>query len=329
MPLGQQLFAAFAAWRILSAVGTIIGLIVFNFLIIQMSPGNPVYALVGEFGGDTAYIETIRREFNLDKPILYQLSTYLGKTLNGDLGTSWSYGRRPVLDLIVERLPVTVLLAGTAIAFSTMVGVGLAVVSAKRKFQIFAKGWDVGLLVLYSIPVFWLAQILMLLLAVYAHWFPAQGLFSTRGGGGVIDLLHHLMLPMLAQSTFFTALIFRLTTSGLSEALRSDYVRAAKARGLRENAVLVRHALRNSMLPVLSVLGFYGGQIVAGAVLVEIVFGWPGIGALFVTALDSKDVPLLLGIFSLTATGVIVGNTVTDLLYSWIDPRIRYYGPSG
>ena len=268
----------------------------------------------------------MRAKFGLYRPIHEQLIVYLGRAARGDLGTSFVHGR-PVLDIIVERLPATLLLMGSTLVLSTIVGVALGVVAARRA----DRGADVALRVTallgHATPPFWLAQIAVLTIAVGTGWFPVQGLTDARrpqiGWRYIVDVVHHLALPLCVLAAGELALLTRLVRAGVLQEMTTDYIRVARAKGLAEGAVL-RHALRNTLLPVVSVVGGRVGMLVTGAVLVEAVFAWPGLGQLLLSSIQTRDIPVLLGLFVIVSIGVILANLATDLVYTWLDPRIRY-----
>jgi peptide/nickel transport system permease protein len=229
--------------------------------------------------------------------------------------------------VIAERMPATLLLIVTALALSTTVGVALGVLAARRAGRPADLALRTGALLAHAMPSFWLAQMAAIAFALGTGWFPVQGLTDARrsliGWRYALDVAHHLVLPALVLAAGELALTTRLTRTGVLEALATDYARTARAKGLPERAV-VRHALRNALLPLVTVVGSRAGLVVTGAVLVETVFAWPGLGQLLLSSIQTRDIPVLLGLFLLASTTVIVANLVTDLAYAWLDPRIRY-----
>ena len=312
--------------RLAQLVPTVAAILLVSFLLLHLAPGDPVLALAGE-NGDAAYYAAMRERFGLDQPLPTQLATYVGNVLRGDLGSSYVQGR-PVAELIAERLPATFLLTGSALALSTMLGIALGMVSATRRGRWLDAGLSATTLAVYAAPVFLVGQLAILMVALRTGWFPVQGMSSAdRSGGGaghLVDVAHHLALPALTLASQETAVIARLTRAGVSEELDRDYVRTARAKGVSERRVLFRHALRRPLLPIVTVLGGRAGHLLSGAVLVEAVFGWPGIGRLLVTAIQTRDAPVVLGVFLLVAVTVVVANLVTDMVYARLDPRIRY-----
>lgn len=316
----------YLAWRLLQIVPAVLGILLISFLLIHLAPGDPVLALAGEHG-DAAYYADMQAKFGLDRPLPEQFGAFLGNVLRGDLGVSYIQGR-PALEAIAERLPATLLLTTSALVVSTVVGVALGVVAAMRAHR--APDLVVNLVTfgLLATPPFWLAQLALLALALHAGWFPVGGMTSPRssaiGVGAVADIAHHLALPMAVLAAGEVAAIARLTRVGLLDELAEDYVRTARAKGLSEFRVVTRHALRLAMLPVLTVIGGRLGHLLSGAVLVEAVFGWPGIGRLLLSSVQSRDTPIVLGILLLVGVSVVLANVLTDLVYVRLDPRIRY-----
>jgi peptide/nickel transport system permease protein len=312
-------------WRLAQVVPAAAGILVVAFVVVHTAPGDPVLALAGEHG-DAAYYAFIRAKFGLDRPLPEQLVVYVGRVIRGDLGLSFVHGR-PVAAVIAERLPATLLLIGSALALSTTIGVALGVLAARLAGRPADLALRTGALLAHAMPTFWLAQMAAITLALGTGWFPVQGLTDARralaGWRYALDVIHHLVLPALVLAAGELALTTRLTRTGVLEELATDYVRTARAKGLPERGV-VRHALRNAVLPIVTVVGSRAGLVVTGAVLVETVFAWPGLGQLLLSSIQTRDVPVLLGLFLLASSTVIVANLATDLAYAWLDPRIRY-----
>ena len=313
--------------RLFEAAPLLLAVIVVNFLIIHLAPGDPVQALVGDFPAPPEYVQHIREQFGLDQPLWKQLVSYLMQVLHGDLGYSFA-NRRPVADLLVERLANTLILTVTALVFATLVGITLGVSAARKP-----RSWRDNLvttasLLGFSIPVFWLGQILILLFAVQLGWLPAQGMTSAResfhGLAYAADLASHLILPALALSLRYLVSTARLTRASMIEAMGSDYIMTARAKGVPASRVLYVHALPNALLPVVTSVGYNFGYVLAGSALVETVFSWPGLGRLLFDAMLARDTPVILGIFLVGAGAAVLANLLTDLAYGWLDPRIRY-----
>ncbi|REK19888.1 MAG: ABC transporter permease [Actinobacteria bacterium] len=291
-----------------------------------MAPGDPILALAGE-SGDAEYYAFMREKFGLDDSMPEQLARFASNAIRGDLGVSYTQGR-PALTIIGERLGATLLLAGSALVISTIVGVLAGVIAARYAGGVRDAAITTVTLSLYAAPVFWIGQLALLFFALRLGWFPTNGMTSPSppdtAFGQFLDLLHHLALPALVLASQQVASVSRLTRIGLVEELSTDHVRTARAKGLRESTVVWRHALRRALGPVFTVIGARIGYLFSGAVVVEIVFGWPGIGRLMLSAVQTRDGPILLGIFLLVSTAVVVANLITDLAYGTVDPRIRY-----
>ncbi|MDQ3979834.1 MAG: ABC transporter permease [Actinomycetota bacterium] len=312
--------------RLLQVVPAVAAILVITFGIIHLAPGNPVDA-VASGNGDEAYYAFMRDKFGLDEPVTEQFRTYAGNVLRGDLGTSFAQGER-VGTLIYSRLGPTLLLMGTALVASSIGGVLFGLVAARRPFGLMDMGVSTTALVAYALPVFWLAQLGLLTLAFRAGWFPVQGMTDPRadysGLAHYLDIAHHLALPALVLAVSEVALVARVARTGLLQQQYADYVRTAHAKGLSATSSLFRHALPNAMLPVVTVIGTRVGTLFSGAVLVETVFSWPGLGTLLLSAAQNRDHPVILGLVLLVAFSVVLTNLLTDLTYAWIDPRIRY-----
>lgn len=317
----------YAARRALVAIPLIFGVIILNFVIIHAAPGDPIIMLAGEYEPSPHYLSVMRQKYNLDLPLPQQLALYVWSVLQGDLGTSISYGQ-PVLDIIAGRAPATILLMGVAISFSILIGIFLGVLSAWRAHTIVDNVTTVFSLVAWSLPIFWLAQLLMIVFSLNLHLFPTGGMTSLgkqlSGIDSVLDLLWHLFLPALTIALLRLAATTRLTRASMLEVLSQDYIVAAYSKGLRQRTILLKHALKNALRPVVTMTGLAVGTMIAGAVLTETVYSWPGIGRLFADAIFARDYPLLLGLFIVISITVIAANFVTDIVYSVIDPRVRH-----
>ncbi|HVM00533.1 MAG TPA: ABC transporter permease [Egibacteraceae bacterium] len=315
----------YIGWRLAQVVPSVAGIVLVGWLLIHLAPGDPLVALAGQ-SGDEAYYAFMREKFGLDRPLHEQLVTYASNVLRGDLGVSYTRGR-PATEVVLERVPATLLLTATALVLSSVAGVALGVIAASRP-----RGWrdllvNGAALGLYAAPVFWVAQLAVLTLALRLRFFPVQGMSgvaTTTGLASVLDLARHLVLPAVVLATQETAVVARFTRAGLLEELARDYVRTARAKGLSQSRALLRHALRRALLPVATVVGARVGHLVSGAIVVEIVFGWPGLGRLLLSATQTRDAPVLLAIFFLVAFSVILANLATDIVYALLDPRIRY-----
>jgi peptide/nickel transport system permease protein len=316
----------YVGWRLVQVVPAVAGIVAIGFLLIHLAPGDPVLALAGEHG-DAEYYAFMRDRFGLDEPLHRQFAAYAGNVLRGDLGISYTHGR-PAAAVIGERIPATLLLTVTSLVISSTAGVALGVYAAAHRRTYRDAAITATTLGLYAAPVFWLAQLSLLLFGLRLGWFPVQGMRAAAGtpGGlaGLLDQARHLALPALVLASQEVAAVARLTRSELHEELEQDYVRTARAKGLGERRVVTRHALQRAMLPVTTVIGGRVGHLISGAIIVEVVFSWPGLGRLLLTAMQTRNSPIILGIFLLVAFTVVLANLVTDLAYGWLDPRIRY-----
>jgi peptide/nickel transport system permease protein len=316
----------YVARRLASLIPLLAGMVVLGFAIIQLAPGDPVQVLVGDYPAPPEYVEQVRERFGLDRPVIVQLGRYADQVLRGNLGHSFFYNE-PVLDLVLGRLPATLLLMGAALVVSSVAGVLLGVACGRRPGSLTDSTLLVLGLVGYSLPVFWLGQLLLMGLSLKLDWFPTQGMRSLTVGltpvARGLDVVHHLALPALTLATRYLALNVRLTRTSLVEVSGMEYLQTARAKGLAEGVVIYKHALRNALLPVVTMMGLNVGHLVAGAVLTETVFAWPGLGRLIFDAILHRDYPLMLGGLLVVTVCVVVGNLLADIAYAWIDPRIR------
>lgn len=312
--------------RVLQAIPLLFWVIVVNFLLIHFAPGDPVSFLAGEYEATPEYVEAMRLEFGLDKPLITQLGVYLLKVIQGDLGYSMRF-RQPVLELILSRVPATFLLMGTGLMISVLLGLFLGVAYSRRS-EVSENLSLTFAIAGHSMPAFWLGQILLIVFSLQLGLFPTQGMMSIRtqetGLNAVLDVLHHLTLPALTYGTYHLTLIFRLTRSKMLETLSQDFIITARGKGLDRRTILYRHVLPNVLIPIVTVLGVNVGFMLSGSVLVETVFGWPGMGRLLFEAVMARDYPVLLGLFIIICTMVIIANLLADIVYALIDPRVAY-----
>ncbi len=315
----------YALRRLAQVVPTLVGVLVITFFVIHAAPGDPVVALAGE-GADVEQVAAMRARFGLDRSLPVQFGAYAVRLAQGDLGTS-IVRSQPVTSVIGERLPATLLLTGTAMVISTVGGIALGTLAARRPFARLDLGLNLSTLVGYSVPSFWLAQVALILLGLRAGIFPIQGMTNARleqrGLPLYLDIAHHLALPALVLAASELALLTRLTRSKVVGELSKPYVRTARSMGVSGSRILVRHALPNALVPVVTVIGSRFGALVGGAVLVETVFAWPGLGQLLVAATRTRDYPVLLGMVLLASLSVMVANLASDLVAARVDPRIR------
>lgn len=318
----------FVLRRLARAVPAVATILVVTFLLIQLAPGDAVDVLAGD-GGDPATSDYLRSYFQLDQPLWEQFGSYVYNLAKGDLGRSFVQGGTPVADLIGERLPATLLLMVTALVASSVGGIMLGSLAARWPFGRFDATVSTLSLVAYAIPGFWLAQLLVLVFAIRIGWFPIQGMTDARAGhtglAAAADVAHHLVLPATVLTISELALVSRVTRSGLLTEKNRDYVRTARAKGATERRAIVGHALPNVMLPVVTIIGTRIGLLFTYAIVTETVFGWPGLGTLLLSASQTRDRPVLLGLVLLVSLTVVLANLATDLVYGWIDPRARQH----
>jgi ABC-type dipeptide/oligopeptide/nickel transport system permease component len=317
----------FVLRRLLHALPLLVCVIVFNFFLIHLAPGDPIQALVGEFPAPEAYIAEMRKVFGLDQPIFIQLLLYIKNILAGDLGFSFYY-RQPVLSVILDRVPATLQLMVPALLFSATIGILLGVLSARKPYSLADNTISVFSLLGYCVPAFWLGQMLMAAFAVELGWLPSQGMKTVgadlEGVSLIADRTAHLVLPFAALAVRHLAVNARMMRSSMMEVAYEDFVTVARAKGLDEKAVIARHMVPNALMPVVTIIGVDVGFLFTGSVLVETVFGWPGIGRLMYESIVKRDYPVLMGNFLITTALVVVVNLIVDLIYVWLDPRVKY-----
>jgi peptide/nickel transport system permease protein len=317
----------FVLRRLFYALPLLICVIVFNFFLIHLAPGDPIQALVGEFPAPEAYIAEMRKVFGLDQPIYIQLLLYIKNILAGDLGFSFYY-RQPVLSVILDRVPATLQLMLPALLFSAAIGILLGVLSARKPYSLADNTISVFSLFGYCVPAFWLGQMLMAAFAIELGWLPSQGMKTVgadlEGASLIVDRAAHLVLPFAALAIRHLAVNARMMRSSMLEVAYEDFVTVARAKGLNEKAVIARHMVPNALMPVVTIIGVDVGFLFTGSVLVETVFGWPGIGRLMYESIVKRDYPVLMGNFLITTALVVVVNLIVDLIYVWLDPRVKY-----
>lgn len=313
--------------RVAGIVFAILVIATINFVLVRAAPGDPATVIAGQSGAtDEQFIAQIRAEYGLDKPYLVQLGTYLGKVVTFDLGYSFRQ-RRAVADLIAERLGPTLLLTLSAFFMSLIGGVTFGALAGLRHGRWSDIAISMVALLLYATPVFWLGLMLVLVFSIQLEWLPAYGYSDMRAAGfGALqyawDVAKHLLMPAVTLSAIYMAVYTRLMRSSLIEVAGEDHVKTARAKGLTEGAILRGHMLRNAALPVITFAGLQIGALVGGAVVVETVFSWPGLGRLTFDAVTTRDYPVLLGLFLVMSILVIAVNLLTDLIHRLVDPRL-------
>ena len=312
----------YLARRLLLLVPVLAGVSVVIFMVLHLSPGDPVEIMLGSQATQEDRAR-LRAELGLDQPLHVQYGRWLGHVARGDLGRSlWM--KRPVLDEVLGRFKATLVLTGTALLLSSLTGVALGVASATRPDSVLDRLSAVASLFGASMPTFWLGIVLMVIFALWLGWLPASGMYAAYGGGDLRDLLAHLVLPAVTLAAASVTIIARLTRATMLETLGQDYIRTARAKGVVERAVVLRHGLKNALIPIVTVVGVQAGYLLGGAVLTETVFAWPGVGTLMVQGILARDFPLVQGCVLVVALSFVLVNLAVDLLYAWLDPRIRY-----
>lgn len=305
-----------------------LGVVILNFFLIRLAPGDPAVVIAGEMGGATQeMLDSIREEYGLNKPILTQLWIYVSGIATGNLGESFFFNQ-PVSKLIGLRIWPTILLVITAQILSISIGVFMGVIAARKPNGILSGFVSVFATIGYAVPVFWTGIMLIILFASVIPIFPVEGMQSVklRDAGFIVktlDIAHHLVLPAFTLAIIYLAQYARLSRASMMEVLGSDYIRTARAKGASEGSVLFKHALRNAALPILTVAGLQFGNLISGALLVETVFNWPGMGRLAFDSILRRDYPTILGVLFFASAMVVVANIITDISYRWADPRLR------
>ena len=305
----------------------LLAVIVLNFLLLHIAPGDPVETLVAEMGGATPeLIAQLRSDYGLDKSFPQQLLNYILRVAKGDLGMSFTYDQ-PVVKLIMGRLAATMILVLTALMLAVFFGTILGIMAAQKPKSFFSGFVTLISLAGYSAPVFWTGIMLLILFSYLVPIFPSFGMNEVGGGGNmlshILDVLHHLVLPALTLASIYLAVYSRIARASMMDVLGSDYIRTARSKGLSERVVVYKHALKNAVLPVITMAGLQFSQLIAGAVVVETVFSWPGMGQMAFEAILRRDHTLLLGILFFSTLIVIVVNLLTDMSYRLLDPRIK------
>ena len=325
--MGSARLLRYVLRRLLQAIPVVLGVVILNFLLLQLAPGDAATVLAGEAGGAPAeYVQALRERFGLDKPVAVQLALYVKNILALDLGYSFR-NQSSVLPLILARLSATLLLMGTTFVLSIGVGVLLGLLAA-----VWVRTWkdhliSVAAIIAYAMPLFWIGLMLILLFAVKLDWLPTSGMEDAaafyEGSERIVDIARHLVLPAITLSLFYMALYARMMRATMLEQRGLDYVTTARAKGLTERQITLRHMVRNAIMPVVTVAGVQVGGLLGGSVVVESVFAWPGLGQLAFQSLFARDLNLLLGIFFISSCLVVLVNIVVDVVYVLLDPRVR------
>lgn len=302
----------FLLTRLVSTLVVIFGVVTLVFLLIHLVPGDPVQAMLGETARP-ADQEALREALGLNQPLLTQWWLYMSHLVQGDLGISL-YSKEPIVDMLIERFPATLELAGAGLLVAMLIAFPLGSIAALRKDTIYDNSAMVFSLMGVSIPNFWLGPLLILFFSLWLGWLPVSGREGWLS----------LILPAITLGTALSAILARMVRSTLLEVLNEDYIRTARAKGLRESAIIIHHAFRNASLPIITIIGLQLGTLLGGAVITEIIFAWPGVGQLTIEAIERRDYPLVQACILLISLSYVLVNTLTDIAYAWLDPRVRY-----
>jgi peptide/nickel transport system permease protein len=312
----------YIASRILGVIPVLFGISILVFVLLRLTPGDPAISIAG-FDASQEQLAAVRRSLGLDEPIHVQYIRWLDRTLHGDLGRSIRTGS-PVSELLASKLANTLLLGVVAIVISTVIAVPAGIISAVRRGSLTDNAVMLVTLFGNSMPSFWSGLMFILIFAVWLRWLPTGGMFSIVGGGDLPDLARHLVLPSVTLAVVQTALVARLMRGSMLEVIRLDHMTTARAKGLRERIVIVRHAVKLALLPVVTVIGIRFGSLVGGAVIIETIYSWPGVGFQMYESIAARDYAFIQGGVLVIATGFVLFNLVVDIAYAFIDPRIRY-----
>ncbi|WP_425059300.1 Dipeptide transport system permease protein DppB [Sporomusa carbonis] len=332
--------AKYIVRRLLLLIPVLFGVSLATFVVMHLFTTDPAEIILGQHA-TTDRVEALREELGLNKPIYIQFADYLAKAAHGDLGTS-VITKTSITDELVKRFPATVELALAAILIASVFGIILGVISAVKQNSLFDYGSMVAALMGVSMPIFWLGLMMIIVFSVTLGWLPSSGRISigmapetitgmyivdaliTGDMGALRDAVSHLIMPAAALGSYSTAIIARMTRATMLETIRQDYIRTARAKGLREQVVIIKHALRNALIPIVTVIGLQMGSLLGGAVLTETVFSWPGIGSYVVEGILASDYPRVQGAVLLIGTIFVLVNLIVDILYSYLDPRIQH-----
>ena len=298
--------------RLLLTIPVMFGVSTLVFLFIHLIPGDPVQVMLGE-SANAADVEALRHQLGLNKPLIEQYAHFLNGLLTADLGTSIFTGQ-PIFTTIMSRLPATVELTLASLSIALLIAIPLGVISARKQYSWLDNGATFIALLGISMPHFWLGPLLILFFSVQLNWLPVSG----------HGTIWHLILPAITLGSALAAKLTRMTRSSVLEALHEDYITTSRAKGLRESVVLFKHALRNALIPVITVIGIQFGALLSGALITETIFAWPGIGRMAIEAIQKRDYPLVQGCVLVFAFGYVFANLLTDLAYAAADPRIRF-----
>lgn len=323
------------ARRLLQAIPLLLGIVTITFFMVHLAPGDPMDIYLEPTRRrqmDPEVIELIRHRYGLDQPVYVQYVKWVLNAAKGDFGESFRH-RRPVNKLLFEAIPYTLQLTVLALLLDALVGITLGIVSAVRQYSLLDKSVTVGSLIVYAIPGFWLALMLVLVFAVQLHWFPTSQTRSMdyeffSAGRKLLDRLWHLALPVFVLGIVSAAGTARYMRNRLLDVLNEEYVVAARARGFAEHTVILKHAVRNALIPIITVYGLSLPFLLGGATIIETIFAWPGMGLLTVEAVSGRDYPVIMATTTIAAVLTVIGNLLADVTYAAVDPRVSYEGPT-
>lgn len=308
--------------RLLQAVPLLIGVSIIGFAMMHLAPGGPlaIYTLNPTITAQD--IERIKHVFGLDQPLYIQYLKWAAGMFTGNWGNTF-FGGRPVLDVIMERVPATLLLMGSGMSVAMIIGMLIGILGAVKRYSIFDYLATTGAMVTLSFPTFWFGLMMIFVFSLQLGWLPSGGMFTLGGDEDLLDLLEHLILPTVVLALVLVAQWSRYTRSSFLEVIHQDYIRTARSKGISGSRILFRHAFPNAVAPLIALAGIQLPWLFSGALVTETIFGWPGMGRLFVDSLTMKEYPVLMGMVMLTAMTVVIGNLLADVLNALIDPRIR------
>lgn len=308
--------------RLAQAIPLLIGVSIIGFAMMHLAPGGPlaVYTLNPTITAQD--IERIKQIFGLDQPIYIQYIKWAYGMFTGNWGFTF-FGGRPVLNVILERVPATFILMGSGMSLAVIIGMLIGILGAVRRYSVFDYLATTGAMVALSFPTFWFGLMTIFFFSLKLGWLPSGGMFTLGGDEGILDLLTHLILPAVVLALVLVAQWSRYTRSSFLEVINQDYIRTARSKGLSAHRILFRHAFPNALAPLVTLVGIQLPWLFSGALVTETIFGWPGMGRLFVDALTMKEYPVLMGMIMITAMAVIIGNLVADVINAMIDPRLR------
>ena len=306
--------------RLLSAIPVVLGISIIVFLIISLIPGDPATAILGSFATPDN-VAKLNKDLGLDRGLVERYFIWLGNLIQGDFGRSYALNR-PVIDEILERFNATLILSGTAFVLCSLFGIIIGTISAAKQYTFTDKIITLFVLIGISVPSFFLGMMMILLFAVNLKWLPVSGMYKVWGGGDFPDLISHLIMPSIALALVATGVIARIARNSVLEILRQDFIRTARAKGVKENSILIKHVLRIAIVTILPVLGLQAGFVLSGSVYIEMVFQWPGVGRMLVDAILKRDILLVQGGVLFVAICYVFFNIIVDILQRYLDPRI-------